>query len=65
MAKEKDDAAKAQGFKRGLDGKTSNAGITQGWTDDKTSSTARTQGYNEGKKKRSKTQAAKTASGKR
>jgi hypothetical protein len=52
MAKDKDEA-KSEGFKRGLDGKTGTAGITQGWSDDKVAGMARTQGYNEGKKKRS------------
>jgi hypothetical protein len=51
MAKDKDDA-KAEGFKRGLDGKKGNAGMTQGWTDDKAAGEARTQGYAEGKRKR-------------
>ena len=60
MAKNQDDA-KAEGFKRGLDGKVGNAGITQGWTDDKAAGTARTQGYIEGKRKRSRNQAEKTA----
>lgn len=60
MAKNKDDA-KAEGFKRGLDGKVGNAGITEGWSDDKAAGNARTQGYMEGKRKRSKIQADKTA----
>jgi hypothetical protein len=57
MAKNKDDA-KAEGFKRGLDGKVGNAGMTQGWTDDKVAGTARAQGYAEGKRKRSQISAA-------
>jgi hypothetical protein len=57
MAKNKDDA-KAEGFKRGLDGKVGNAGMTQGWTDDKAAGTARAQGYADGKRKRSQMGAA-------
>ena len=57
MAKNKDDA-KAEGFKRGLDGKTGNAGMTQGWTDDKAAGTARAQGFAEGKRKRAQISAA-------
>ena len=64
MAKNKDDA-KAEGFKRGLDGKTSAAGFTQGWTDDQASGTARSQGYVEGKRKRARNQAEKRAAGKK
>ena len=51
MAKTKDEA-KAEGFKRGLAGKTGTAGFTQGWSDDKILGNARTEGFNEGKKKR-------------
>lgn len=51
MAKNKDDA-KAEGFKRGLDGKKDSAGMTQGWTDDQAAGEARSQGYVEGKRKR-------------
>jgi hypothetical protein len=54
MAKSKE-AAKAQGFKRGLAGKNDAAGFTQGWNDNKESGAARTQGFIEGKRKRSKT----------
>ena len=60
MAKNKDDA-RAEGFKRGLDGKVGNAGMAQGWTDDKAAGTARTQGYAEGKRKRSRVEAEKRA----
>jgi hypothetical protein len=52
MAKDKDEA-KAEGFKRGLEGKVGNAGITQGWTDDRAAGEARIQGYAQGKRKRS------------
>lgn len=64
MAKNKDDA-KAEGFKRGLAGKVGNAGMTQGWSDDKAAGTARTQGYMEGKRKRSRLEAEKTAKDKK
>jgi hypothetical protein len=65
MAKNKDDA-KAEGFKRGLDGKAGTAGITEGWTDDRTAGEARTQGYNAGKKKRAQLKAEeKRAKGKK
>ena len=56
MAKNKDDA-RAEGFKRGLDGKTDSAGMTQGWTDDLASGTARNQGFVEGKRKRARNEA--------
>ena len=52
MAKDKDEA-RAEGFKRGLDGKGDAAGITQGWTDDKASGVARSEGWVAGKRKRS------------
>ena len=52
MAKDKDDAARAQGFKRGLKGKGDAAGLMQGWTDDKVSGVARTEGWVAGKRKR-------------
>lgn len=58
MAKDKDEA-KAEGFKRGLEGKADSAGITQGWTDDKAAGNARTQGHAEGKRKRSRIEAEK------
>ena len=45
MPKEKDDDARAEGFKRGLKGKRDAVGVTQGWTDDKTSGVARTEGW--------------------
>jgi len=57
MAKDKDDAARAQGFKRGLKGKRDAAGVTQGWTDDKTSGVARSEGWVAGKRKRSRNEA--------
>jgi len=55
------DKARAAGFKRGLAGKVDAAGITQGWTDDKAAVTARTQGYVDGRRKRSRNQAEKSA----
>jgi hypothetical protein len=58
MAKDKDEA-KAEGFKRGLEGKTGTSGMTQGWTDDKAATDARTQGYHEGKRKRARNAAEK------
>jgi hypothetical protein len=64
MAKDKDEA-KAEGFKRGLAGKKGNAGMTQGWSDDKAAGTARTEGYMEGKRKRLRNEAEKTAKGKK
>jgi hypothetical protein len=60
MAKDKDDA-RAEGFKRGLDGKADAAGMTQGWTDDKAAGTARNEGYVDGKRKRSRLDAEKRA----
>lgn len=56
MAQDKDEA-RAAGFKRGLEGKGSAAGITEGWQDDKHSGPARTEGYIEGKKKRARSEA--------
>jgi hypothetical protein len=56
MAQTKDEA-RAAGFKRGLEGKGSAAGITEGWQDDKVSGPARTEGYIEGKKKRARSEA--------
>lgn len=65
MAKDKDEA-KAEGFKRGLEGKVGTTGMTQGWTDDKAAGEARTQGYAEGKRKRSRLRAEeKRARGKK
>ncbi len=64
MAKDKDEA-KAEGFKRGLEGKAGTSGMLQGWTDDKASGEARTQGYTEGKRKRSRLAAEKAARGKK
>ena len=65
MPKEKDDKARAQGFKRGLKGKRDAAGVTEGWTDDKTSGVARTEGWVSGKRKKSQleAEAAKKARG--
>jgi hypothetical protein len=60
MAKNKDDA-KAEGFKRGLEGKVGTTGMLQGWTDDKAAGTARTEGYAAGKKKRRRNAAEKAA----
>jgi hypothetical protein len=64
MAKDKHEAM-AEGYERGLAGKRSAAGITQGWTDDKHSGPARTEGYTKGKRKRSQDEAAKKAKAKR
>ncbi len=60
MAKNKDEA-RAEGYERGLAGKGSAAGITQGWTDDKVSGPARAEGYAKGKRKRAQVEAAKKA----
>ena len=51
MAKDKDQA-RAEGFQRGLDGKSDAAGFTQGWSDDKETGPARTEGWVAGKRKR-------------
>jgi hypothetical protein len=59
VAKKQDDA-RAQGFKRGLKGRTDAQGMTQGWTDDKESSVARSEGWIAGKRKRSQIQAEET-----
>lgn len=59
------DAARAQGFKRGLKGKRDAAGLTEGWTDDKDASVARSEGWVSGKRKRSQVEAQTKASGKR
>jgi hypothetical protein len=64
MAKNKDEA-KAEGYKRGLEGKVGTSGMTQGWTDDKAAGEARTQGYMEGVRKRSRLAAEKRARGKK
>ena len=40
MAKNKDEA-KAEGYKRGLEGKVGTAGLTQGWRDDQAAGAAR------------------------
>jgi hypothetical protein len=58
MAKDKDEA-RAEGFKRGLDGKVGTTGTLQGWTDDKAAGTARTEGYAAGKRKRRRNAAEK------
>ena len=60
MAKSKTDA-QAEGFKRGLKGKDGTAGLMQGWRDDAAAGAARTQGYIEGKRQRSRDEAAKRA----
>jgi hypothetical protein len=65
MAKEKDDDARAEGYKRGLKGKKDAAGFTQGWTDDKDSSVARSEGWVAGKRKRATTEAKKAATRKK
>jgi hypothetical protein len=57
MPKDKDEA-RAEGFERGLKGKSDAAGVTQGWTDDKASGVARTEGWVAGKRKRSHLEAA-------
>ena len=51
MPKDKD-KARAEGFKRGVEGKSDAAGLTQGWTDDKGSGVARSEGWVAGKRKR-------------
>lgn len=56
MPKNKD-AARAEGFKRGVAGKRDAAGLTQGWTDDKAASVARSEGWVAGKRKRASVQA--------
>lgn len=56
MPKDKD-KARAEGFKRGVEGKTDAAGFTQGWTDDKASGVARSEGWVAGKRKRLKNEA--------
>ena len=58
MAQDKD-KARAEGFKRGLDGKSGAVGITQGWQDDKVSGPARTEGFIEGRRKRQSEEAKK------
>ena len=60
MAQDNDEA-RAAGFKRGLEGKKTAAGLTQGWHDDKVSGPIRTEGFIEGKRKRARTQAAEAA----
>lgn len=51
MAKDTE-KARAQGFARGLKGKSDAAGFGQGWGDDKESSEARNQGFALGNRKR-------------
>jgi hypothetical protein len=58
MAKDETDA-RAEGFKRGLGGHGTSAGLTQGWTDDKAAGLARNEGYVQGKRKRSQIEAKK------
>jgi hypothetical protein len=53
----KNKKARAEGFKRGLKGKSDAAGVMQGWTDDKASGMARTEGWVAGKRKRAQLQA--------
>jgi hypothetical protein len=50
----KNKKARAEGFKRGLKGKSDSAGFTQGWTDDKASTVARNEGWVAGKREKSK-----------
>jgi hypothetical protein len=66
MPKDKE-AARAQGFTRGLKGKRDAAGMMQGWTDDEASSVARSEGWVAGKRKRSQleAEAAKKAKAKK
>jgi hypothetical protein len=64
VAKDKDEA-RAEGFKRGLNGKKDAAGITQGWTDDLASGTARTDGWVQGKRKRALNEAEKRVADKK
>jgi hypothetical protein len=61
----KNKKARAEGFKRGLKGKSDAAGLTQGWTDDKESGVARTEGWIAGKRKRSQIAAEAEAEKKR
>ena len=56
MPKDKEEA-RAEGFKRGLKGKSDAAGVTQGWTDDKVSGVARSEGWVAGKRKKSQNDA--------
>ena len=51
MAKDTD-KAKAQGYARGLKGKSGAANVIQGWGDDKQSSEARNEGFALGNRKR-------------
>ena len=64
MPKDKDEA-RAEGFQRGLKGKSDAAGVTEGWTDDKVSGVARSEGWVSGKRKRAQNEAdaAKKAKG--
>ena len=56
MPKDKEEA-RAEGFKRGLKGKSDAAGVTEGWTDDKVSGVARSEGWVSGKRKRAQNEA--------
>jgi hypothetical protein len=56
MPKDKDEA-RAEGFQRGLKGKSDAAGVTEGWTDDKVSGVARSEGWVSGKRKRAQNEA--------
>jgi hypothetical protein len=56
MPKDKDEA-RAEGFKRGLKGKSDAAGVMEGWTDDKVSGVARSEGWVSGKRKRAQNEA--------
>ena len=58
---QKNEKARAEGFKRGLKGKGDAAGFTQGWTDDQASGVARTEGWVSGKRKRSHLEAVAAA----
>jgi len=58
MAKDTE-KARAQGFARGLKGKSGAAGFGQGWGDDKESSEARNEGFALGNRKRANEAARK------
>ena len=63
MAKDKDEA-RAEGFERGLAGKSDAAGFMQGWSDDKETGPARTEGWVAGKRKRAQNDAVAARKGK-
>lgn len=51
MAKDTE-KARAQGYERGLKGKSGAANVVQGWADDKATSEARNEGFALGNRKR-------------